>query len=104
MKNPVKKNMDKFHEPQTHRDRTKYSRKSYTLKELNEEIEPVKRKWQINSRVHGTWWETWEVEADSEEDARDIYFDRGDRIARYEHSYYDESVIDVKSLSEVSDE
>ena len=31
--------------------------------------------WQINSRVHGTWWETWEVEADSEEDARDIYFD-----------------------------
>ena len=25
--NPVKKNMDKFHKPKTHRDRTKYNRK-----------------------------------------------------------------------------
>ena len=31
----MKKNMDKFHRPQTHRDRTKYSRKDFTLKELN---------------------------------------------------------------------
>lgn len=34
---PVKKNMDKFHKPKTHRDRTKYSRK-FTLKELNHEL------------------------------------------------------------------
>ena len=26
--NPVKKNMDKFHKPSTHRDRSKYDRKS----------------------------------------------------------------------------
>ena len=25
--NPVKKNMDKFHKPKTHRDKTKYTRK-----------------------------------------------------------------------------
>ncbi len=25
--NPVKKNMDKFHKPRTHRDKTKYNRK-----------------------------------------------------------------------------
>jgi len=26
--NPVKKNMDKFHKPSTHKDKTKYDRKS----------------------------------------------------------------------------
>ena len=26
-RNPVKRNMDKFHKPQTHRDKTKYRRK-----------------------------------------------------------------------------
>ena len=26
-RNPVKKNMDKFHKPKTHRDKTKYNRK-----------------------------------------------------------------------------
>jgi hypothetical protein len=100
MKNPVKKNMDKFHKPQTHRDRTKYSRKSYTLKELNEEIEPVKRKWLINVGVYGTWWETWEVEAPTEEEARDMHtVHEGKRVARYEHSCWDESILDVKPLS-----
>ena len=29
-KDPVKKNMDKFHKPKTHRDKTKYSRKKKT--------------------------------------------------------------------------
>ena len=29
MKNPVKKNMDKFHKPRTHKDHTKYDRKRY---------------------------------------------------------------------------
>ena len=29
-KDPVKKNMDKFHKPKTHRDKTKYTRKRKT--------------------------------------------------------------------------
>ena len=29
-KDPVKKNMDKFHNPKTHRDKTKYTRKKKT--------------------------------------------------------------------------
>ena len=29
-KDPVKKNMDKFHKPKTHRDKTKYTRKKKT--------------------------------------------------------------------------
>ena len=39
MKNPVKKNMDNLHKPKTHRDRTKYSRKKFTLKELNKKLQ-----------------------------------------------------------------
>ena len=35
MKNPVKKNMDKFHKPRTHKDRTKYDR--------NKEVEEIDR-------------------------------------------------------------
>ena len=35
MKNPVKKNMDKFQKPQTHKDRTKYDR--------NKEAEEIDR-------------------------------------------------------------
>ena len=58
----------------------------------------VKKTYHIEQRVHGTWWETWKIEANSEEDARDIYFDRGDRIARYEHNCWDESVLDVKEV------
>jgi len=37
-RNPVKKNMDKFHKPKTHRDKTKYKRKKYTLQELNDAL------------------------------------------------------------------
>ena len=58
----------------------------------------VKKTYHIEQRVHGTWWETWEIKADSEEDAKDIYFDKGDRIARYEHSYCDEFVFDIKEV------
>tara|TARA_R100000687_G_C6339350_1_gene113499 strand:- start:130 stop:282 length:153 start_codon:yes stop_codon:yes gene_type:complete len=35
---PVKKNMDKFHKPKTHRDKTKYARERFTLKELNDKL------------------------------------------------------------------
>ena len=31
-KDPVKKNMDKFHKPKTHRDKTKYNRKDKSKK------------------------------------------------------------------------
>ena len=31
-KDPVKKNMDKFHKPNTHRDKTKYNRKNKSRK------------------------------------------------------------------------
>ena len=33
--NPVKKNMDKFHKPKTHRDKTKYTRKGKITNEWN---------------------------------------------------------------------
>ena len=38
--NPVKKNMDKFHKPRTHRDKTKYHRKSESEK-LMDDLEPI---------------------------------------------------------------
>ena len=38
--NPVKKNMDKFHKPRTHKDKTKYDRKSESEK-LQDELEPL---------------------------------------------------------------
>lgn len=38
--NPVKKNMDKFHKPRTHRDKTKYDRKSESEKLMND-LEPL---------------------------------------------------------------
>ncbi len=39
-RNPVKKNMDKFHKPRTHKDKTKYDRKSPS-ETLMDEIEPI---------------------------------------------------------------
>ena len=38
--NPVKKNMDKFHKPRTHRDKTKYYRKSESEK-MQDDLEPI---------------------------------------------------------------
>ena len=35
-KDPVKKNMDKFHKPATHQDKTKYNRKKQKLNSRNE--------------------------------------------------------------------
>ena len=39
-RDPVKKNMDKFHKPRTHRDKTKYDRRSESEK-LMDELEPI---------------------------------------------------------------
>ena len=41
-KDPVKKNMDKFHKPKTHRDKTKYNRKEKS-KKLDPDNEQTKK-------------------------------------------------------------
>ena len=44
--NPLKKNMDKFHKPRTHKDKTKYDRKSdwpTTEYDESDDIENTKR-------------------------------------------------------------
>ena len=43
--NPVKKNMDKFHKPRTHRDKTKYHRKSESEK-MQDDLEPIIHDWE----------------------------------------------------------
>ena len=39
-RNPVKKNMDKFHKPRTHKDKTKYDRKSES-EIMQDNLEPI---------------------------------------------------------------
>ena len=56
--NPVKKNMDKLHKPRTHKDKTKYDRKSESEK-LQDELEPI-------------WHPTQYDESDDLEDAKVI--------------------------------
>ena len=50
-RDPVKKNMDKFHKPRTHRDKTKYDRKSESEKLMND-LEPI-----LNGREPVDQWE-----------------------------------------------
>ena len=45
MKNPVKKNMDKFHKPRTHKDHTKYDRKRYNRGHGHEFLEIADPVW-----------------------------------------------------------
>ncbi len=54
--NPVKKNMDKFHKPRTHKDKTKYDRKSES-EIMQDELEPI-------------WNTTEHDESDDLEDAK----------------------------------
>jgi hypothetical protein len=52
-RNPVKKNMDKFHKPCTHKDKTKYDRKSVS-QNMMDDLEPI---------VHGSTTQAeWENE------------------------------------------
>ena len=44
-RDPVKKNMDKFHKPSTHRDKTKYNRRSESEK-MMDELEPILHTWE----------------------------------------------------------
>ena len=39
-RNPVKKNMDKLHKPRTHRDKTKYNRRTESEK-MQDDLEPI---------------------------------------------------------------
>ena len=54
--NPVKKNMDKFHKPRTHKDKSKYDRKSESEK-MQDDLEPI-------------WHPTEYDESDDLEDAK----------------------------------
>ena len=56
--NPVKKNMDKFHKPRTHKDKTKYDRKSES-EIMQDELEPI-------------WHPTEHDESDDLEDAKRV--------------------------------
>ena len=55
---PVKKNMDKFHKPKTHKDKTKYDRKSES-EIMQDDLEPI-------------WHPTEYDESDDLEDAKVI--------------------------------
>tara|TARA_Y100000758_G_scaffold401_1_gene351 strand:- start:176 stop:406 length:231 start_codon:yes stop_codon:yes gene_type:complete len=55
-RNPVKKNMDKFHKPRTHKDKTKYDRKSES-EIMQDDLEPI-------------WHPTQYDESDDLEDAK----------------------------------
>ena len=55
---PVKKNMDKFHKPKTHKDKTKYDRKSES-EIMQDDLEPI-------------WHPTEHDESDDLEDAKVI--------------------------------
>ena len=57
-RNPVKKNMDKFHKPRTHKDKTKYDRRTESEK-MQDELEPI-------------WHPTEHDESDDLEDAKVI--------------------------------
>jgi hypothetical protein len=53
-RNPVKKNMDKFHKPRTHRDKTKYDRRTESEK-MQDELEPIIHGWESEGgAVHPT--------------------------------------------------
>jgi len=54
--NPVKKNMDKLHKPRTHKDKTKYDRKSES-EIMQDDLEPI-------------WHPTQYDESDDLEDAK----------------------------------
>ena len=44
-RNPVKKNMDKFHKPRTHRDKTKYNRRTESER-MQDDLEPIVHDWE----------------------------------------------------------
>ena len=50
-RNPVKKNMDKFHKPKTHKDKTKYDRKKKS-KDLDSDWIEFFYKYLSKSKAH----------------------------------------------------
>ena len=49
----------------------------------------------VDVKIVGHWYERYEVEAESEDDARDRYID-GNLIDRYEHCQNDAEVVEVE--------
>lgn len=49
----------------------------------------------VDVKVVGHWYERYQVEAESEDDARDRYID-GDHIETYEHCQNDAEVVEVE--------
>ena len=67
-RNPVKKNMDKFHKPRTHKDKTKYDRQTESER-LQDELEPILHDWENDGgTIHPTQYD----ESDDLEDAKVI--------------------------------
>ena len=65
-RNPVKKNMDKFHKPRTHRDKTKYNRRTESEK-MQDDLEPIVHNWEDEGgTVHPTEYD----ESDDIENAK----------------------------------
>ena len=65
-RNPVKKNMDKFHKPRTHRDKTKYNRRTESEK-MQDDLEPIVHNWEDEGgTIHPTEYD----ESDDLEDAK----------------------------------
>ena len=72
-RNPVKKNMDKFHKPRTHRDKTKYNRRTESEK-MQDDLEPIVHDWESEGgAVHPEYIHPTEHdESDDLEDAKVI--------------------------------
>jgi len=49
----------------------------------------------VHIKVVGHWYEEYQVEAESEEDAMDRWID-GDQVQRYEHCLNDSEVVEVE--------
>ena len=49
----------------------------------------------VHVKVIGHWYEEYQVEAESEEDARDRWLD-GDKVQRYEHCTNETEVYEVE--------
>ena len=70
-RNPVKKNMDKFHKPRTHRDKTKYNRRTESER-MQDDLEPIVHDWEDEGgSVHPEYIHPTEYdESDDLEDAK----------------------------------
>ena len=64
-------------------------------KEINKEGVKQMETYSVHIKVIGHWYEEYQVEAESEEDARDRWLD-GDMVQRYEHGTNESEVYEVE--------